>query len=73
MALHCRPIGQDDYDLLTLEAFTALAINGLSSMPIASVMRNNVSIVGSRSCFSTRITIVWLSPARVATSLSESF
>lgn len=37
----------------------------LRSTPSAPAMRSRVSIVGSRSRFSTRITIVLLSPARV--------
>lgn len=43
------------------------------SVPVASAIRKRVSMVGRRSRFSTRMTIVWLRPARVATSLSESF
>lgn len=53
-------------------AFAALPSNLPRSTSSAPVMRSNVSIVGIRSRFSTRETIVWLSPERVATSLSES-
>jgi len=51
----------------------ALPSNLPRSTSSAPVIRSNVSMVGSRSRFSTRETIVWLSPDRVATSFSENF
>ena len=54
-------------------AFAALPSNLPRSTSSAPVIRSNVSMVGTRSRFSTRDTIVWLSPDRVATSFKESF
>jgi len=51
-------------------AFPSKLARSTSSAP---VIRSNVSMVGSLSRFSTRETIVWLSPDRVATSFKESF
>jgi len=51
----------------------ALPSKSPRSTSSAPVMRSNVSMVGSRSRFSTRETIVWLRPDRASTSLNESF